>query len=89
MAELPKVKYSGRIREVKIGKPGTEVVVGGETGYSFYSFEGKTPNAPKLALQVLTSNPKSGPMMPEHRLRMCWAIPWRGQRSALKNTRRT
>lgn len=57
MAELPKVKYSGRIREVKIGKPGTEVVVGGETGYSFYSFEGKTPNPPKLALQVLDIEP--------------------------------
>src|SRR5690606_15752143 len=53
MAELPKVKYSGKIREVKLGKPGKEVIVGGETGYSFYSFEGKMPNAPRLALQVL------------------------------------
>ena len=43
MAELPKIKYSGKIREIKIGKPGCEVVVGGETGYSFYSFEGKDP----------------------------------------------
>ncbi len=42
MAELPKVKYSGKIREIKIGKPGCEVVVGGETAYNFYSFEGKT-----------------------------------------------
>ncbi len=58
MAELPKVKYSGKIREIKIGKPGAEVVVGGETGYSFYSFEGKSPNAPKLALQVLDIMPE-------------------------------
>ncbi|HMK37040.1 MAG TPA: anaerobic carbon-monoxide dehydrogenase catalytic subunit [Desulfomonilaceae bacterium] len=58
MAELPKVKYSGKIREIKIGKPGSEVVVGGETGYSFYSFEGKTPNPPKLALQVLDIEPE-------------------------------
>lgn len=58
MAELPKVKYSGRIREVKIGKPGTEMTVGGETGYSFYSFEGKTPNPPKFALQVLDIEPE-------------------------------
>jgi anaerobic carbon-monoxide dehydrogenase catalytic subunit len=58
MAELPKVKYSGKIREIKIGKPGTELVVGGETGYSFYSFEGKMPNAPKLALQVLDVAPE-------------------------------
>ncbi|MBI5568337.1 MAG: anaerobic carbon-monoxide dehydrogenase catalytic subunit [Desulfomonile tiedjei] len=58
MAQLPKVKYSGKIREIKIGKPGCEVVVGGETGYSFYSFEGKTPNAPKLALQILDIVPE-------------------------------
>jgi CO dehydrogenase/acetyl-CoA synthase delta subunit len=58
MAELPKVKYTGKIREVKLGKQGKEVVVGGETGYSFYSFEGKTPNAPKLALQVLDIEPE-------------------------------
>ncbi|MGC8660440.1 MAG: acetyl-CoA decarbonylase/synthase complex subunit delta, partial [Desulfomonilaceae bacterium] len=58
MAELPKVKYSGKIREVKIGKPGKEVVVGGETGYSFYSFEGEGPHVPKLALQVLDIEPE-------------------------------
>ncbi|AFM22978.1 anaerobic carbon-monoxide dehydrogenase catalytic subunit [Desulfomonile tiedjei] len=58
MAELPKVKYSGKIREIKIGKPGCEITVGGETAYNFYSFEGKTPNAPKLALQVLDIVPE-------------------------------
>ena len=58
MAELPKTKYSGKIREIKIGKPGCEVVVGGETGYSFYSFEGKNPNPPKLALQILDIEPE-------------------------------
>jgi CO dehydrogenase/acetyl-CoA synthase delta subunit len=58
MAELPKVKYSGTIREIKLGKPGSEVVVGGETSYNFYSFEGRTPNAPKLALQVLDIEPE-------------------------------
>jgi anaerobic carbon-monoxide dehydrogenase catalytic subunit len=58
MAELPKMKYSGKIREVRLGKPGKELVVGGETGYSFYSFEAKTPNAPKLALQVLDIVPE-------------------------------
>ena len=58
MAELPKVKYSGKIREVTIGKPGAELVLGGETGYSFYSFEGGMPNAPKLALQVLDTEPE-------------------------------
>ncbi len=51
------MKYSGQIREIKLGKAGTEVVVGGETSYNFYSFEGKMPNSPKLALQVLDVEP--------------------------------
>jgi CO dehydrogenase/acetyl-CoA synthase delta subunit len=58
MAELPKINYTGKIREITLGKPGCEVVVGGETAYNFYSFEGKTPNAPKLALQVLDVEPE-------------------------------
>lgn len=57
MGGLPQVKYSGNIREIKIGKPGSEVVIGGETGYNFYSFEGKMPNAPKLALQIVDIEP--------------------------------
>jgi CO dehydrogenase/acetyl-CoA synthase delta subunit len=58
MGALPKVKYGGKIREVKIGKPGTEIVLGGETAYSFYSFEGTMPHPPKLALQVLDTEPE-------------------------------
>ena len=58
MAELPKVKYTGKIREIRIGKPGCEVVLGGETAYSFYSFEGGMPHRPKLALQVLDIEPE-------------------------------
>ncbi len=58
MSALPKVKYSGRIREVRLGKPGSDVVVGGETAYNFYLFEGNMPNPPKLALQVLDIEPE-------------------------------
>ncbi len=58
MGALPQVKYAGKIREIKLGKPGCEVVVGGETAYSFYSFEGNMPNPPKLALQVLDVEPE-------------------------------
>jgi anaerobic carbon-monoxide dehydrogenase catalytic subunit len=61
MTDLPKVKYSGSIKEVKAGKPGSEVVLGGETGYSFYSFEGQTPNPPKLALQIMDIEPEEWP----------------------------
>lgn len=58
MAELPKVKYTGKIKEIKIGKPGAELVLGGQNSYSFYSFEGKMPNRPVLALQVLDIEPE-------------------------------
>jgi CO dehydrogenase/acetyl-CoA synthase delta subunit len=58
---LPQVKYVGSIREITIGKPGAELVIGGETAYSFYSFEGARPNAPRLALQVLDVEPEDWP----------------------------
>ena len=58
MSGLPALKYSGRIREISIGKPGSEITLGGETGYNFYSFEGLMPNTPKLALQILDIEPE-------------------------------
>ncbi len=57
MSGLPLVKYIGKIREITIGKPGTEITIGGESGYNFYSFEGATPNIPKLALQIMDVAP--------------------------------
>ncbi len=58
MGALPQLKYAGAIREVKIGKPGCEIIVGGETAYSFYLFEGQMPHPPRLALQVLDIEPE-------------------------------
>ena len=58
MAALPQVKYSGKIREIRLGRPGHEVVVGGETAYNFYLFEGGMPHPPRLALQVLDIEPE-------------------------------
>ncbi len=46
MAELPVVKYVGKIREIKIGKPGTELTLGGQSAYSFHLFGGSQPNPP-------------------------------------------
>ena len=58
MSELPVVKYAGKIREIKIGKPGAELTIGGETGYTFHLFEGTNPNPPRLGLQVLDVAPE-------------------------------
>ncbi len=55
---ITKVKYSGRIQEVRVGRPSCDVVVGGETANNFYLFEGNMPNPPKLALQVLDIEPE-------------------------------
>lgn len=58
MAALPQIKYSGKIREIKLGRAGSEVAVGGQTAYNFYLFEGNMPNPPALALQVLDIEPE-------------------------------
>lgn len=54
--EIPQQKYSGAIKTVSIGatKP---IVLGGETAYPFYVFEGEMPNKPRLALEVWDMNP--------------------------------
>ena len=55
--EIPKTKYSGKIREIKLGKGDKAVTIGGETCYPFYLFEGQMPNLPKIAMEVYDSPP--------------------------------
>jgi CO dehydrogenase/acetyl-CoA synthase delta subunit len=55
--EMPTLTYTGKIHEIKLGKEGQAVTVGGETAYSFYTFEGTIPNPPKVAIQVLDHEP--------------------------------
>ncbi len=50
--EIPKTLYSGKIREIKLGKGDKAVTIGGETSYPFYLFEGEMPNLPKIAMEV-------------------------------------
>ncbi len=59
--EVPKTAYSGKIREVKLGKGDKAVTVGGETCYPFYLFEGKMPNPPKIAMEVWDCPPEGWP----------------------------
>ena len=56
--EIPKTSYSGKIREVTLGKGDKAVVVGGETSYPFYLFEGGMPNKPKIAMEVWDCPPE-------------------------------
>ncbi len=50
--EIPKTPYSGKIREVTLGKGDKAVTVGGETAYPFYLFEGEMPHPPRIAMEV-------------------------------------
>ncbi len=59
--EIPKTSYSGKIREVTLGKGNKRVKVGGETAYPLYLFEGDMPNLPKIAMEVYDCPPEEWP----------------------------
>ncbi len=56
--EIPKTPYTGKIKELKLGKGDKEVSVGGETSYPFYLFEGKMPRPPRIAMEVWDCPPE-------------------------------
>ena len=59
--EVPKVSYTGKIREIPLGREGNIVTVGGESCYPFHLFEGEMPNPPKIAMEVYDSEPEDWP----------------------------
>jgi acetyl-CoA decarbonylase/synthase complex subunit delta len=59
--EIPKTAYSGKIKEIKLGKGDKAVTIGGETAYSFHLFEGQMPNLPKIAMEVYDMSPEDWP----------------------------
>ncbi|MDD5590814.1 MAG: acetyl-CoA decarbonylase/synthase complex subunit delta [Dehalococcoidales bacterium] len=56
--EIPQTKYNGKIRELTLGKGADQVVVGGETAYPFYLFEGEMPRLPRIAMEVYDTPPR-------------------------------
>jgi acetyl-CoA decarbonylase/synthase complex subunit delta len=59
--EIPKTAYSGKIKEIKLGKGDKAVTVGGETAYPFHLFEGQMPNLPRIAMEVYDMPPEDWP----------------------------
>ncbi len=59
--EIPKTAYSGKIKEITLGKGDKAVTVGGETAYPFYLFEGQMPNLPRIAMEVYDCPPEDWP----------------------------
>jgi acetyl-CoA decarbonylase/synthase complex subunit delta len=56
--QIPKTSYTGKIKEVTLGKGDKAVTVGGETAYPYYLFEGEMPRPPKIAMEVYDSEPE-------------------------------
>ena len=54
---VPKMTYTGKIKEVRLGKGPKAVTVGGETAYPFHLFEGEMPNPPRIAMEVYDTAP--------------------------------
>jgi acetyl-CoA decarbonylase/synthase complex subunit delta len=56
--QIPKINYTGKIREVTLGTGPKAVTVGGESCYPFYLFEGEMPNLPRIAFEVWDYEPE-------------------------------
>ena len=56
--EIPKTPYTGKIKEITLGKGPKAIKVGGETAYPFYLFEGEMPNQPRIAMEVFDNQPE-------------------------------
>ncbi len=56
--EIPRISYNGVIKEIPLGKEANPVIVGGETSYPFYLFEGEMPHPPKIAMEVYDAPPE-------------------------------
>jgi len=59
--QVPKTTYTGKIKEIKLGKGDKVLTVGGETAYPFYLFEGTMPHVPRIAMEVYDSPPEEWP----------------------------
>jgi acetyl-CoA synthase len=62
--EVPKEKWTGRVREVTLGAPAADggtraktVTVGGQTAMPFLGFEGEMPHQPVIAIEIQDHKP--------------------------------
>ena len=59
--EITKETYAGSIKGVTIGKGDKALMVGGQTSYPFYKFEGEMPNKPIIAMEIWDMEPEDWP----------------------------
>lgn len=56
--EIPRISYTGKIKGIPLGDPAKNVIVGGDEAYPFYTFEGKFPYPPRIAMEVPDTPPQ-------------------------------
>jgi acetyl-CoA decarbonylase/synthase complex subunit delta len=59
--EIPKTQYSGKVKEIILGKGAKAVTIGGETSFPFYIFEGTMTHKPRIAMEVQDCPPQEWP----------------------------
>lgn len=59
--DIPKINYTGKIKEVTMGTGSKTLTVGGEAIYPFYLFEGQMPHPPRIAMEVYDNPPEDWP----------------------------
>jgi acetyl-CoA decarbonylase/synthase complex subunit delta len=59
--DIPKINYTGKIKEVTIGSGSKALTVGGEEIYPFHLFEGAMKHPPRIAMEVYDTPPEDWP----------------------------
>ncbi|MDO9124390.1 MAG: acetyl-CoA decarbonylase/synthase complex subunit delta, partial [Deltaproteobacteria bacterium] len=59
--EIPKITYTGTIKEVTLGKGPKAVTIGGENSYPYHLFEGEMDHPPRIAMEVYDVPPEDWP----------------------------
>jgi acetyl-CoA decarbonylase/synthase complex subunit delta len=88
--EIPKQSYSGKLGETTIGTGSGAVTLGGEDSYPFHLFEGKMPNAPRIAMEVWDYDPSGEwPAAAVEPFKDCIGAPDAWAKNAWRSTVRT
>lgn len=75
MVEIPKVTYSGVIKEITFGTGDSAITLGGESSYPFHLFEGEMPHKPIIAMEVPDSEPENWPAALQEAFKDVWGDP--------------
>jgi len=59
--QIPQITYSGKIKEVTLGKGPKAVTIGGENSYPYHLFEGEMDHPPRIAMEVYDVLPEDWP----------------------------